>query len=211
MITFQNAQVWFEGKLQAVNVIIDNNLIIQVSPTVVKGRVINLSSDHLILPGFIDVHTHLRTPAPRDYPTSMKSETRAALYGGYQMVCAMPNTVPPIDDNQKLWRQQKAARAQAYLPVYEYAAATVKQAGQQLVNFTGLKPYVFGFSDDGKGFDNHKLFSEFANQLNGTKLVFSVHLQNMAKTQGKTVVDHEKAQVFNQSGFVNADESDQLQ
>ncbi|XP_055616059.1 CAD protein [Toxorhynchites rutilus septentrionalis] len=61
------------------------------------------------LPGFIDVHVHLREPGAT-YKEDFDSGTAAALAGGITMVCAMPNTNPPIVDRQSFQLAQELAQ-----------------------------------------------------------------------------------------------------
>ena len=49
-----------------------------------------------VVPGLIDLHTHLREPG-QEYKEDIASGTRSAAAGGFTAVCAMPNTVPPND------------------------------------------------------------------------------------------------------------------
>src|SRR5881394_4445186 len=49
-----------------------------------------------VVPGLIDLHTHLREPG-QEYKEDIATGTRAAAAGGFTAVCAMPNTVPPND------------------------------------------------------------------------------------------------------------------
>lgn len=51
------------------------------------------------LPGFIDVHVHLREPGAT-HKEDFASGTAAALAGGITLVCAMPNTNPAITNQQ---------------------------------------------------------------------------------------------------------------
>ena len=55
----------------------------------------------IILPGLIDVHTHLRVPGG-EHKEDFASGTAAALAGGVTMVLAMPNTSPPITTPEAL-------------------------------------------------------------------------------------------------------------
>lgn len=61
-----------------------------------------MSSRELVkLPGFIDVHVHLREPGAT-HKEDFASGTAAALAGGVTLVCAMPNTTPSVTDQQTL-------------------------------------------------------------------------------------------------------------
>ena len=50
----------------------------------------------VVSPGLVDIHTHLREPG-QTHKETIASGTRAAVAGGFTAVCAMPNTVPPLD------------------------------------------------------------------------------------------------------------------
>lgn len=64
------------------------------------------------LPGFIDVHTHLREPGAT-HKEDFSSGTAAALAGGVTLVCAMPNTTPPIVNQQNFQMFKELAKAGA--------------------------------------------------------------------------------------------------
>lgn len=55
---------------------------------------------NLLVPGFIDVHIHLREPGGEQKET-IKTGTSAAARGGFTTVCAMPNTNPVPDSSEK--------------------------------------------------------------------------------------------------------------
>ena len=61
----------------------------------VHGREIAATGKH-ILPGLVDLHTHLREPGKEDSET-VESGSRAAVKGGYTAISAMPNTNPVAD------------------------------------------------------------------------------------------------------------------
>ena len=68
----------------------------------IKSIIDCISKTRLIkLPGFIDVHVHLREPGG-NHKEDIVSGTSAALAGGYTMVCAMPNTNPAVIDEESL-------------------------------------------------------------------------------------------------------------
>lgn len=64
------------------------------------------------LPGFIDVHVHLREPGAT-HKEDFSSGTAAALAGGVTLVCAMPNTNPPIVNQQSFQLFKELAKAGA--------------------------------------------------------------------------------------------------
>lgn len=60
----------------------------------------------ITLPGFIDVHCHIREPG-LTYKEDYSSGTAAALAGGITMVCVMPNTNPAVIDEDSLQEAKK--------------------------------------------------------------------------------------------------------
>src|SRR6266498_1913413 len=60
------------------------------------GEIID-ASGLVIVPGFIDLYTHLREPG-QEHKETIATGTRAAVAGGYTAVCAMANTIPPNDE-----------------------------------------------------------------------------------------------------------------
>lgn len=64
------------------------------------------------LPGFIDVHVHLREPGAT-HKEDFSSGTAAALAGGVTLVCAMPNTNPSIVNHQTFQMFKELAKAGA--------------------------------------------------------------------------------------------------
>lgn len=77
----------------------------------------------LILPGLIDVHTHLRVPGG-EHKEDFATGTAAALAGGVTMVLAMPNTNPPLTTPDALAAALRAAAAGARCDVGLYAGAS---------------------------------------------------------------------------------------
>lgn len=106
--------------------------------------------DHYILPGFTDVHVHLREPGFL-YKETVKSGTMAAAAGGFTDIFSMPNLDPCPDSPEHLDVQMKAVERDAQVRVHPFGAITKAEAGSELADMEGLAPHVWGFSDDGKG------------------------------------------------------------
>jgi len=81
------------GELQ--EIFISEGLVVQELPTGSKPTVINAEGLH-ILPGFVDLHTHLREPGREDAETVLTG-SQAAIAGGFTAISAMPNTLPVAD------------------------------------------------------------------------------------------------------------------
>ncbi|HIE43438.1 MAG TPA: dihydroorotase [Candidatus Omnitrophica bacterium] len=103
----------------------------------------------IVLPGFIDMHTHLREPGREDVETIL-SGSKAAVYGGFTSICCMPNTTPPIDNASTLEYIIERARG-AHCNVYPVGTITKGRRGEELSEMAELKNLgAVGFSDDGR-------------------------------------------------------------
>jgi dihydroorotase len=103
------------------------------------------------LPGFVDLHTHLREPGREDTETIATGSAAAAL-GGYTAVFAMANTNPVADNAvvvEHVWRR---GREVGLVDVHPVGAVTVGLAGEKLAELgtmAGSLARVRMFSDDG--------------------------------------------------------------
>ncbi|MGI5988034.1 MAG: dihydroorotase [Dysosmobacter sp.] len=143
--------VFRDGKFQNMDISIDQGRIVSVSPSLPRegASVIELH-DRLVVPGFVDVHVHLREPG-FSYKETVFSGTAAAAAGGYTAVCAMPNLKPVPDCRENLAQELAAIRRDAKVHVYPYGAITRGESGAELADMEAMAPDVAGFSDDGKG------------------------------------------------------------
>ncbi len=109
------------------------------------------ASGQVLLPGFVDLHTHLREPGREDAET-VESGTRAAAAGGFTAVHAMANTDPVADNAgvvEQVWRLGAEA---GHCDVAPVGAVTLGLAGVQLAELGTMADSaarVRVFSDDG--------------------------------------------------------------
>jgi dihydroorotase len=131
---------------------IENGVIAQVGslrPTaadeVVDGK------GAVLLPGLVDLHTHLREPGREDAETVQTGSTAAAL-GGYTAVFAMPNTEPCADTAGVVEQVWRLGRQTGLVDVQPIGAVTAGRAGTQLAELGAMADSparVRIFSDDG--------------------------------------------------------------
>ena len=106
---------------------------------------------HILLPGLVDLHTHLREPGREDAETVLTGSQAAAL-GGYTAVFAMANTTPVADTAgvvEQVWRLGHEA---GLVDVHPVGAVTVGLKGEQLAELGAMadsRAKVRMFSDDG--------------------------------------------------------------
>lgn len=75
----------------------------------------------IILPGFVDLHVHMRGLEQRN-KGEWRTESLAALHGGVTVVADMPNNVPKIDSETALQRKLEEAGRESYVDFLLYTA-----------------------------------------------------------------------------------------
>jgi dihydroorotase len=105
----------------------------------------------LLLPGFVDLHTHLRQPGGEGAETVL-SGSRAAAAGGYTTVHAMPNTSPTADTPGVVEQVAALGEEAGYVDVRPIGAVSKGREGKELAELVAMarsRARVRIFSDDG--------------------------------------------------------------
>ncbi|HCJ66150.1 MAG TPA: dihydroorotase [Elusimicrobia bacterium] len=104
----------------------------------------------IVIPGLIDMHTHLREPGHEEEET-IATGTRAAAKGGITTVCCMPNTHPVIDDQTTVEFILLKAKNEGVVNVLPIGAITKGSLGEELSEIGELKKAgIVAISDDGE-------------------------------------------------------------
>ena len=182
---FRNATVWKQNQLINANVALENGMLRFIDGETVSSDG-NAVSDCLILPGFCDVHVHLREPG-FCYKETVASGTASAARGGYTAVCSMPNLNPVPDSREHLEVQLAAIRRDASIAVYPLGALTVGERGEHPAALEEMEEAI-AFSDDGRGVQSQDLMRE---------------LMIRAKALGKIVVAHCEDNSLLRGGYIH--------
>ena len=143
---------------------------------------------YILLPGFCDVHVHLREPG-FSYKETIKTGSKAAARGGYTAVCTMPNLKPVCDSLEHLRLQREIIERDACIAVYPYAAITLNQAGEQLADLEALAPHVIAFSDDGHGVQSESMMSDAMTRANALGKMIVAHCEDNSLLRGGYIHD----------------------
>ncbi len=107
------------------------------------------ASGHIVIPGLVDMHTHLREPG-FEYKETIKTGTMAAVKGGFTTVCCMPNTKPVNDTISVTEFIIEKSLKEGSCTVYPIGAITKGQKSEELTELEALlKAGCIAFSDDG--------------------------------------------------------------
>lgn len=149
--------VYLNGGFQKADVSVAQGRIVSISPSLSReGQSVVEVNDLFLVPGFVDVHVHLREPG-FSYKETISTGAAAAAAGGYTAVCAMPNLNPVPDSAAALDIQLDAIARGASIHVYPYGSITAGEQGQFLADLDGLASNVAGFSDDGRGVQSREM------------------------------------------------------
>lgn len=139
------------GEGEPVDVLVDGERIAEI------GAGLSAAADEVVdaggavlLPGFVDLHTHLREPGREDAET-VETGSAAAALGGYTAVFAMANTDPVADNAVIVEHVARRGREIGLVDVHPVGAVTVGLGGEQLAELGAMaRSGVRLFSDDGK-------------------------------------------------------------
>jgi dihydroorotase len=142
------------------------------------ARVIDVKGKWVV-PGLIDLHTHLREPG-QEYKEDIATGTAAAAAGGYTAVCAMPNTVPPNDNRAVTELMVRRAREVGVVRVYPIGCITVGQKGETLAEMGEMKDAgIVAVSDDGRSVMNSEVMRRALEYARGMGLVVIQHAEDV--------------------------------
>lgn len=163
-----------------------------------------------IMSGLVDLHVHLREPGFSSKET-IATGTAAAAHGGFTTVCSMPNLAPAPDSLENLQQQLELIQRDAVIKVLPYATITRKRAGDELVDFEELKPYVAGFSDDGSGVQSEAMMRQAMAEAAKTNTIIAAHCEVDELLRGGYIHDGEYAAKNGHRGICSESEWKQVE
>jgi dihydroorotase len=138
----------------------------------------------VVVPGLIDLHTHLREPG-QEHKETIASGTAAAVAGGYTAVCAMANTIPPNDERAVTEMVVAEAARNGHCRVYPIGAVSRGLKGEELAELADLRAAgCVGASDDGKPVANAQLMRRALEYCGMLGIPLIAHEQDLDLTEG---------------------------
>ena len=168
---------------QVVDVVVTNGVISEIGNSLNKGKKID-ADKNLLIPGLVDLHTHLREPGREDSET-VATGSMAAAKGGFTAISAMANTFPVADTAGVVEQVYRLGQEAGFCDVFPIGAVTQGLAGKSLAELGAMansKAKVRIFSDDGKCVSDALLMRralEYVKTFNG---IIAQHAQEPALT-----------------------------
>ena len=198
------------GEGDAVDVLVDNGQIAAIGTDVRSpdGADVIDADGQILLPGFVDLHTHLREPG-REYAEDIETGSAAAALGGYTAVFAMANTDPVADSavvTDHVWHRGQQV---GLVDVHPVGAVTVGLNGKQLTEM-GLMAAGVGqvrmFSDDGVCVDDPLVMRRALEYATGLGVLIAQHAEEPRLTVGAVAHEGPNAAKLGLAGWPRAAE-----
>jgi dihydroorotase len=198
------------GDADRVDVLVDNGQITDIGPRldIPEDADVIDATGQVLLPGLVDLHTHLREPG-REYAEDIETGSAAAALGGYTAVFAMANTNPVADSpvvTDHVWHRGQQV---GLVDVHPVGAVTVGLAGAQLTEM-GLMNAGAGqvriFSDDGVCVHDPLVMRRALEYATGLGVLIAQHAEEPRLTVGAVAHEGPNAARLGLSGWPRAAE-----
>ena len=198
------------GEGERVDVLVDDGQIADIGAELAipdDADVID-ATGQILLPGFVDLHTHLREPG-REYAEDIETGSAAAALGGYTAVFAMANTTPVADSpvvTDHVWHRGQQV---GLVDVHPVGAVTMGLAGSQLTEMGMMADgagQVRMFSDDGICVHDPLVMRRALEYATGLGVLIAQHAEEPRLTVGAVAHEGPNAARLGLSGWPRAAE-----
>ena len=204
-VLFRDASVYVDGMIKKQNMLFDGESLSLFTGDVFAFDTSSVIDNTVILPGFCDVHVHLREPG-FSYKETIASGTRASARGGFTAVLSMPNLKPAPDSVEHLREQLDIIERDAVIKVIPYGTITVGEAGEALSDMDGMAKDVIGFSDDGRGVQSEEMMTLAMKKAKALGKPIVAHCEDNSLLFGGYIHDGEYARANGHRGICSQSE-----
>ncbi|MBS3948754.1 MAG: dihydroorotase [Dethiobacter sp.] len=172
------------------DLLVRDGVVAKVAPQIdAAGAEVLEAAGRMVLPGLIDLHTHLREPGFEQKET-VDSACRAAAAGGFTSITAMPNTDPVMDDSRTVEYVRLLAGRASLVRVWPVGAVSKGLAGRELAEI-GLmvRSGIRAVTDDGHGVADARLLKNALLYCRQFNLPLFEHCEDEALARGGQVHD----------------------
>ncbi len=157
-----------------------------------------------IMPGFIDLHVHLREPG-LEYKETIATGAMAAAAGGFTSVCPMPNTKPSTDSPEKIRTLLNKAKTDAKIHILPIGAISIGQEGKELADIKGMaEAGAVAFSEDGKSVMNSALYAQGLKAAAEAGVPVFAHCEDIDLVRGGVMNAGKRSKELGLPGITNA-------
>ena len=200
---FKNAVIYDDGVMKTCDMLLSDATLSVFSGESTEG--ISIFENVAILPGFCDVHVHLREPG-FSYKETVESGTMAAARGGFTAVCSMPNLSPCPDSKENLELQLERIREGAAIAVLPFGTITKGEAGAEPSDMEEIADSVVGYSDDGRGVQSEEMMLSAMRRAKALGKPISAHCEDNSLLRGGYIHDGEYARAHGHRGICSESE-----
>lgn len=156
-----------------------------------------------VMPGFVDLHVHLREPG-FEYKETIETGGKAAAKGGVTTICPMPNTNPVIDSPEMVKDELKRAE-KAPVHVLPIGAVTKGQLGKEITDMADMKEAgAIAVSEDGKSVMDTAVYMDGLKAAAECGLPVFAHCEDKDLVRGGVMNYGEKSKELGLPGITNA-------
>lgn len=186
------------------DVLIEDGKIAKIGNDLVSenAKVID-ATNKIVVPGFIDLHVHLREPG-FEYKETIETGTMAAAHGGVTSICPMPNTNPAIDTPDRVADLLERSK-DAPVHVLPIGAVTLGQEGTVLADIEGMKKAgAVAISEDGKSVMDTLVYRKALQEAARVGIPVFAHCEDKNLVDGGVMNAGAKAEELGLPGITNA-------
>ncbi|MGN1143628.1 MAG: dihydroorotase [Anaerovoracaceae bacterium] len=195
-----------DGFDRKADVLVENGLVKQISEEPIEAadaQIIDAEGLY-VMPGFIDLHVHLRDPG-LTYKETLATGSMAAARGGFTSICPMPNTKPVTDTPEKVAEVVKRARTEAVVHVLPVGAVTLGMEGKEVTDVAGMKAAgAVAISEDGKSVMDSAVYAEGMKRAAEAGIPVFAHCEDIRLVRGGVMNAGKKAEELGLPGITNA-------
>ncbi len=157
-----------------------------------------------VMPGFIDLHVHLREPG-YEYKETIRTGSMSAAAGGFTTICPMPNTKPATDSVEVLKQVLQKARQESVVNIRPIGAVTKGQEGKELTDIRSLAMAgAAAISEDGKSVMDTALYAKALHRAAAVGLPVFAHCEDKSLVGAGVINAGRKAAELGLEGISNA-------
>ena len=193
------------GMNEVADVLVENGKVSRIEKNINEktDRKVN-AKGCFVMPGFIDMHVHLRDPGFEQKET-IETGSRAAAHGGFTTILAMPNTKPVVDNPDVVNYVHNKAKTVGIVNVLQVGAVTKGQKGEELSDIEGMvKAGIPAISEDGKSVMNAELYREAMKKAAKLGIAVLAHCEDINLVNGGVMNEDAHAKELGLRGITNS-------